>query len=485
VKRSSGDPALAVVVPLEDPRGDVVEHLRSWTDHQTLDRDRYQLVAGVDGEHPAFERQVAEILQQQDMIVNVPGGSLMRLYDTAARAARAPVLVLTEAHCHAEPDCLAAVSERFVDPGIDAVMFHHRHGTSGDFGRLSARWFDRCHALWEDDEWIRLKIGGCAIRAEAYAGAGGLDPELELFAPFLLSARVHQQGGHAEHLEEAVITHVMEETMQEDLEHTRSHARGECAAREKHDSQFMERYFGPAGLWERRLGYRPDANRELIAALISATVRSPRDAGWLGRELIARLPAGVAGARPRLAWEAGLAAVHRRLTDSAMLPFERRWRSYLAATEHAVSAVELMQGIGGNDRAGEHAVDGPLGAEDLDEVLIGGFGLEQAEGRRFRWIEPSALIRLAPSAAGRTLRIDTGGLRGAPLDYLRGCQIARRPLPPELISGDEEALEVRLPADPELVADSGLVLLCQPLNGSGDRRRLGMPVVRLELLAAR
>ncbi len=60
---------LAVVIPLEDPRGDVVKHLRTWTRSQTLPRERFQVVLGADGRHPEFERQVASELAPQDEIV--------------------------------------------------------------------------------------------------------------------------------------------------------------------------------------------------------------------------------------------------------------------------------------------------------------------------------------------------------------------------------------------------------------------------------
>jgi hypothetical protein len=481
---------VAVIVPLEDPRGDVVEHLRSWTDHQTLERERYQLVAGADGEHPEFERRVAEILEPQDTIVTLPGAALMTLYDAAARAAQARVLVFTEAHCHAEPDCLATVAERFAaEPELDGAMFHHRQGVSGDFGRLSERWFERSHALWEQTPWTRLKIGGAAIRAEAYVRAGGIDPEMDLFAPFFLSARLDQQGGRVEHLEEAVITHVLEEAMGEDLQHSGRYARGECLARAKHDPAFMQRYFGSGDLWERRLSYRPEVSRALIVALVAAARRSPRDAGWLAREVAARLPSGVAGPRPRSAWERALTGLHRRVTDSELLPFERRWQSYISATEHILKAIELEQGSAENGGTATRAGSGVHSAEQLDGVIAGTYGLEGERNRRFRWTEPSALVRLEPPAKGALLRLDTAGLRGAPLGYLHGVYAGALQLPPQLITGDDEALELRLPPEfARAAADSGLVLICRPFipsrDGSSDRRRLGMPVVELELGAA-
>jgi hypothetical protein len=491
---------IALIVPLEDPRGDVVEHLRGWTDRQTLARERYQLVAGADGRHPDFERAVSEILRPQDEIVRLPGGtpsgrrsegdgyiSLIELYDAAARAARAEVLVFTEAHVHGDPGCLEAVADRFrAEPELDAAMLNHSELAYSDFAKLSARWFERCHATWDGDDWIRLKIGGAAVRPDAYARAGGLDPKLELFAPFFLSARIDEQGGRVEKIDEARIAHVQDDEMAQDLQHTRSHARGECVARAKHDQEFIRRYFGPAGLWERRLTYRPEVSRALVAALVAAARRSPGDAGWLGRELAARLPAGLAGGRMRGAWENAVAAAQGKVADSALFTFETRWRGYIASTEHAVKAVEVEEGTRMNGGPGPGAAVGTLHAADLGSVIAGVFGLERAGQQLFRWTEPAALLRLSASAGDATLRLETGGLRGAPLDYLQGIYISGRQLPSELISARGTALEVRLPDRYSgAAADSGLVLISRPLvparDGSSDRRRLGMPLIAVEV----
>jgi hypothetical protein len=478
---------IAVVVPLEDPRGDVVDHLRSWTDRQTLARDRYQLVAGTDGEHPEFERQVSEILRPQDAIVTVPGGSLMELYAAAAQAARADVLVFTEAHCHAEPACLAAAAELFASrPDVDAAQFHQRQETHSDFGKLSERWFERSYELWRRYDWTRLKVGGSAISADAYERAGGIDPEMDLFAPFFLSARVNQLGGGIERLDQALVTHVLEDEFGEDLSHSGRYARGECIAREKHDPQFMARYFGAGGLWDRRFAYRPEAARALTAALASAARRSPRDAPWLARELIAHLPARIAGPRPRRSWESAMVSMHRRMTESRLVPFERRWRSYISATEHLLQAVQLSDGTAANGSIRSPAGPGALSADQLEGVLVGAHGLEHLDGRALRWTEPAALLRLNPPPDGAVVRIDTGGLRGAPHEYLHGIYASGRPLPPELLSSDDGCLEIRLPEEfARAAADSGLVLISRPLvpsrNGSIDHRRLGMPFVALDL----
>ena len=483
----SAEPQVALVVPLEDPRGDVVDHLRTWTDGQTLARERYQVLVGASGEHPDLERRVAGLLAPQDALASAPGASLMDLYDTAARAARAPVLVLTEAHCRAEPRCLESVGRAFAaDPDLDAVTFEHRQSARTPVGELTERWFARVFRAWDRAEWKRLSPAGVAIRAEAYVRAGGLDPRLGLFAPSYMSARLHDVGGRVGTLDDVLLTHEVEEGMAHSLALSGSFAHGECLAR-RDDPAFVERYFGPAGLWERRLAYRGDVARATVAALASEVGRGPRP--WLMRELAARVPAACAGAAPRLAWERAGARWHRWVAGCPGLPAERRWRSYVAAHEGTVRATQLS--CIARDGAGlpPPATDGAVTADRLDGSLVGAHGLEHASGRTFRWTEPVALLRLAPPAQGGVLRVDTGGLRGSPLDYLHRIYAGARRLARDRITGDAQTLVAHLPAGFARAArDAGIVLVCDPLvpnrAGSSDRRRLGMPVVAVHLAAA-
>jgi hypothetical protein len=482
-----GAPELAVVLPLENPRGDMAEHLRTWTKDQTLARERYQVVVGAGGEYPDAERRLAEQLAPQDAVVQAADPSLFGLYEAAARGARAPVFVVTEAHVLADPECLATVAEAFAaDRELDAASFVHRQRVQTPEAELIERWFERAWDAWELEEWPRLAAAGFAIRADAYHRVDGLDPQMELFAPFFMSARLDAAGARVGHLEDAVVTHVIEDELAEALEHACSHARGECVARAKHDEGFVERYFPPPGFWERRLEYRPEIARSMVAALATAIRKSPRDATWLSREMAARLPASAAGSRPRIAWERAVARWHQAVAESDRIPFESRWRSLIASHEHNVGAVELRLGVEPNGLAEPAPLAGTLSAEQLGGVMAGAHMLEGEEGNRFRWVEPLALLRVSPPERGALLRLDTGGLRGPPLHYLHGVYSGGHSLPAEMIRGDDESLELRLPPDfAHQAARKGIVFICRPLipSGSMDTRKLGMPVVSIGLSA--
>jgi hypothetical protein len=478
---------VAVVIPLEDPRGDIVEHLRTWADGQRHPRERYQLAVAGNGEHPDFEREVSDLLAPHDAFASSPGASMTGLYAAGAEAARARVLIFTEAHCLADPDCVAAVADGFAaDPDLAGAKLNFRQSASSPHGKLVEQWLDGVLETWEREGWPRFHATGVAIRADALERTGGVDPQLNIYAFSYISARLHQLGARVERLEGARLTHMLEDDPEHSMEASRDFAYGECLMRAR-DPEFCERYFGPAGLWSRRHVYRPEVARPMVAALTTAVRRDRKDASWLGRELAARLPARVAGARPRRTWERAAAGWHIRLSGSPLVPAKRRERNFVSSQNRIAAFVQLSPGLDENGLP-PAAAAGRLGAEGFDGILVGAHSLERNGERRFRWSESVSLVRVSPEGDS-VLRLRTGGLRGHPLDYLHGAYVDGEPLPGELVGGDNETLEIRLPAGlAGAVAHSGVVLICRPLvpsrEGSSDTRRLGIPITEVELSPA-
>jgi hypothetical protein len=481
---------LAVVAPLEDPRGDGVEHLRSWTHGQSLARDRYQVVIGANGEHPDFERRVAGLLAPHDLLVRAPGASLMGLWDAAARASRAPWLLFTEAHCIAEPDCLAVLVGALAEErGFTAANLEQRQAPHTRVGALTERWFEAVGAEWARAGWTRLNLAGVAIHRDAYARAGGLQPRYGLFSSPLLAARLHESGGTVAQVPGAVISHRLEENMGDGIALSADWARGECAVRADHDQVFCQRYFGPEGLLARHDSYDPEIARTLLSALVPAAASSWRDARWLARETAMRVPAAISGARVRLTAERLACACHARVAD-APLPMAVRWRSYVAAHESAVRTEQLrwIVDVGGPSTSALSA-GSVVSAADFDGALVGMHALEYDGERPFRWTEPVALLRVALPDRHCVLRVDTGGVRGSPLDHIRSLRVGARSLPRALMRASGDVLEVSLPrAWAQRATRRGVTVLCRPLvprrHGSADPRRLGLPIFSVETIAA-
>ncbi|MGZ4278776.1 MAG: hypothetical protein ACXVVU_19160 [Solirubrobacteraceae bacterium] len=490
-------PSLSVAVPLVHARGDVVENVRTWTEGQTLARDRYRLVVASDGATPEVERAIAGLLAPHDVLERSPGAGYMALYNLAAECAGTDWLVLTEAHVLADPECLASVmAELERAPDLDAAqLVAADHVQPTPFAELLADWFDDVFERWEEPgEWKRLSFFGTAIRRAVYLDAGTVNDRYGLFSPALLSAALDAGGAQIGRFAEARVVHIADEEITEHHEHTLDFARGECVARAERDPVFCERYFGWAPLWGNRTRYRRDVARPVVRALAAAAAhalaRRREDAPWILRELIRWLPAAVGGPRPRAAFEGTALAVEERAA-MGVPGRERRRRSMLRA--HA-RVVRLAQLDWIRTHSGALASGGWDGArrpvEELDGALAGVHALEHDGERWWRWTEPVAHLRVAAPASGGVLAIDTGGRRGAPLNHVSGVYVGARRIRRRRLREDGARLLVPLDeAEWARAAREGISILTRPREpgreGAEDPRRTGLPVYGIELLRAR
>jgi hypothetical protein len=487
-------PSVSVVVPLVHARGDVVENVRTWTEGQTLARDRYQLVIAVDGAAPQVERRIAGLLAPHDVLARSPGAGYMALYNLGAERAGADWLVLTEAHVLADPGCLAAVAADLEEsPELEAAqLIAGDHVRPSPFAEILAEWFDAVFERWEQPgEWKRLSFFGTAIRRSAYLDAATVNDGYGLFSPALLSATLDARGARVGRFTEARVAHIADEEITEHHEHTSEFARGECVARAERDPVFCERYFGWAPVWGNRVRYRPEVARSVVRALAAAVghalARRREDASWIVRELARWLPAAAGGTRPRVALESAVLAGEQRAA-MGVPGRERRRRSMLRAHGRVVRLTQLRwiaAHVGAP--AAAHCNDGPCPVERLDGALAGIHALEHDGERWWRWTEPVAHLRLAAPASGGVLAIDTGGRRGAPLDYVAGVYVGARRIRNRRLRADGARLLIPLEAEEWAgAASAGLTILSRPLEpwreGSEDGRRLGMPVYAVELL---
>jgi hypothetical protein len=117
-----------------------------------------------------------------------------------------------------------------------------------------------------------------------------------------------------------------------------------------------------------------------------------------------------------------------------------------------------------------------------DEALVGAHAFEREAERTYRWTEPVALLRLASPPGRHELVLDTGGLRGRPLDYVTGAYAAGRRVSHDRLRGDATRLVVPLPPHGP---GTGVTILSRPLDprtlGAEDPRRLGMPLFSVEI----
>jgi hypothetical protein len=119
----------------------------------------------------------------------------------------------------------------------------------------------------------------------------------------------------------------------------------------------------------------------------------------------------------------------------------------------------------------------------------GVFAVETVNGRTYRWSEPIATFYLPVPMNDVELRIETGGLRGMPREYLLACFWNDHLVPNELMSFADESVALKIPAE-FFVSGSvqRLTIASQPLLPrqavASDNRRLGMPIFCIEVRAS-
>ncbi len=483
---------LSLLVPLEDARGDAAEHLRTWTHEQSLSRERYQVVVTSTGEDPDGERLVRELLAEHDVFEHVPGADLIELWNAAAARADSDWLVLTENHCEADPACLDSVVRTIQsDGGLEALTLDHGHITRNPVSELGARWFEGVYEEWDEPgQWPRLNLVGFAIRRDVYREAGALDPRYGLFSAPLLSARLHRRGARIGHVPEAHVLHVHPDVIQEHHGHSADYAHGECEARTREDRTFCEPYFGPASIWTNRLRYEPRVARRAAAVIAASAARAVlgrrNELPWLLRELGAWLPAAAAGPGPYLGRARLLFRVCEIAASRGFVPPELSWRAFLRAHELVLVLTQLAWVRDELEPPPPpRAWSGRRGVEEFDhEELVGVHGLERQGDRWFRWTEPVTVLRVAAAPGARSLRIETGRLRGGPLEGLRAAYVDGRRVAPDQVRAEGPAVVLPLPGRARNGGGTSTVtLLSRPLepppSAPRDPRRLGMPIVSI------
>jgi hypothetical protein len=493
---AAAGPLLSVVVPMEDDRGELADNLSTWTLRQTLERDRFQVVVVSPGD-PESEEIVRTVLAPHDTIVRTDSDDIIEHWNVGARGAGAGWLFLTEAHCLAEPECLAGVVRALeaAAPEIEVVTVEHGHVTESKVERLGADWFDDVYAEWNaPDAWTRLNLVGFAIRRDTYFGEGGLEPRYGMFSAPMLSARLYDRAAPTIHAADALVLHKQNHHIREHHEFSGDYARGECEARGDVDPGFGARYFGHQEAWASQLRYRTEVARPLAGTLALATARAAlkrhQDAGWLALETLAALPKAVAGVRPQLALSSLVFAVEEQLAIRLPEWLTRRRRGYTKALRWAVALGELrwIRDSVGPPAAPPLAGEGRWSPAELGpQALVGAHGLEEVDGELLRWTRPVSVLRVAPPPGDSKLILETEDVGGAPRERVRAVYAGGVRIAPDQLGGDATRLEIPLPARlRDRIARRGVVVLTRPLPaaGSPDPRTLGLPLRAVEVVAA-
>ena len=270
---------------------------------------------------------------------------------------------------------------------------------------------------------------------------------------------------------------------------TALYVRGEFDARSRIDPVFMERYFGHAWYWSNRLRLQRRTALAMARAVLAAARIDPRRSATLAGIFGSLLAEAVAGLRLRIALSRLSVALDDMAIERLPMPDGLRWSRFMRAHARFARLTQLEWICRNATPPAAGLSEGRWSVERLSaNEIIGVHGLEESRGRRFRWTEPVAMIRLARQEAACKIRIETGRIRGDPLASLIAVVIGGHVLPREFITSDDEGtLTVRLPAAWAGAESDGLVLVCAMLSparaGVADRRLLGLPIASIAVAA--
>jgi hypothetical protein len=482
---------ITVIYPMIELRRhrEVISPLRSWTQEQTCARDRYRVIAAFAEDDREQAAAMGPLLGPDDELLAVPDGGFAALVNAAVARARTPWLVLTEGHCVAQPDCLDAAM-RWIEANPDGQIgnFGLTHLNDGVVTGLVARWFDDTLAQWRTPtNWQHAISGGFAIRASLFDEVEAMEPAFGPFSPHVQSARLHSRGTQVESVPGARAIHWDEASMAEFYDSTARYARGELVARTRLDAAFMERYFGEAYHWSNQLRLRRGTVLAMARGVIAAGRTDLGKSAALAGVFVRLLGEAIAGLRPRIAINRLVLALDAIAVERLPIPNEWRWRRFLRSHRRVVHLTQLEWLLSNSLPPTTLLSEGRWAIEQLGpNDIVGVHGLEEFDGRRFRWTESVAMIRMAPPPTPCELTIETGALRGDPLSSLIAVTVAGRALPRKYCTSDGKGtLAIFLPAPSAAAAKDGIVLVCTPLlparEGTSDQRALGLPIISIAI----
>lgn len=479
---STDYPVITVIFPLFDLRGRTADVLRTWTEQQTLARKYYRVYVLSSGEGASDKHALRTVLSDSDQLIEVPKGNDAAMWNAGAAEATTPWLVFIEGHSLGDPRCLEHAAQ-WISTGHGAVgNFTVRHSNTYLMARLSDRWFGHIQSIWRSPgTWRRVHRSGVVIRADVFSRAGGFVSEYGQFAPALLSARLHALGVQIDDVPGAAVLHLDDAAMRDHHYDTADYATGEIACRSGEAQDFFERYFGHSDLWSNRLCRSRNMRRRMLRALAVVAPSQPRHLPTLVA-IAVRLLRDAAADTSVWHWlQRVLIKLDEFAIDHLPLPSKLQWTRFLRAHRRVITQTQY-------DWMREHLDTGspqtaPVSSpiEAATPSTLGGIhGLEQFDGRAFRWTWPMFVLRVTSDATPLELHIDTNGVRGNPLDSVIAVVVGDAVLPRSALLAKAGVLIIALSGTLASAASDGIFVICKALmpkrTGSSDRRCLGLPI---------
>lgn len=446
-------------MPLVDDHDSAEACLDSW-DRQAFARDRLQLVVVDHGIGARRAKRLRARLQPQDKWLQIAARQESVLYDGGARAADAPVMLFTEAHCIARPEAAREVFELFRANGIDAAVVSSGHIAPNALAHAQMELEHEWIASWPAAHPRVLSLRGYAIRREAYVELGGFQHAHGRFCETALAIAL-ARSGRAIGSTRTLIEHVNCPSIRILVDSLSGCARGQMVWRDEMDVEAP----GVADEWLGVLPVRndPAARRSLLRAIAASLIADRRRPGAATKALGELAFARTLFPLPRVELARAIARWWlSRFTGRARLSAYRAlWLSAfnLGFLEHPISPtwVEIT--------CDERSI------VDLPERALAGFHEREPS---LRWSGPAALLRLAIPPGDHRVRFTLRSLLPVAEQCITVFVNGRRI--DDVITTDD-ALEVALPD----ARQQELVITCRASRAERDDRLLGLGFINVSL----
>ena len=483
-------PLLSVVFPLLDERGLALACVRGWLEEKR--EVPLQLVLVSDGQRPALERQVQELLDPSDGFLFQDGGEAA-MYDRGCRSAAADLLLLTEPHCLPAVGAARRIVEFFEERGTGAAWLESGHFSRNRFARMEERLVEEDRKARPDpDDWRHVSLRGFALRKSVYTEAGGLCAELGRFAEAVLAVRIQRLGWKLRSVPGGLVRHGNCERYSELADAIRAHGAAQAAYWDRCERGEVERFHPPHSAWAGRGRFDRSAAREMARIAWASLSLDTGRPGWAPRcvEVLRALPALIASALlgPRAAlWRALAGAASARARCLLARGNEERLYGNYRGLWGALIRVGVLEQI--LREPAPSAADGSsraFRAGEIPDGSLAGFHEREDWGEEScRWSSPIALARLRVSAGGYRVRMRAHSPWPPEQRGLRLFWNGRR-IPASGVAQTEDGIEFETPpGTSRREGTQTLGIVCRPYlpgrSGLPDTRRLGLLLFRTEL----
>jgi GT2 family glycosyltransferase len=479
-------PLFSIIIPLEFHRGQWERCWQGWHS-QTLDRAAFEIILVVPPNYPEREK-LSELTGPAPRLEYSQHSHDINLCAVGAARARGKFLFFTGSHCWPEPDVLELCLQAF-HANADWAAF------SCKSLRISHNKLSDAEAdMYETDIEYGMKIhpwrkilDQCFVtRREAYEKCGGLKPEFGHFSEWVLAASYFERGQKIGYLPEARIHHYYVGSLPELKTFTLDFVQGEIRYFSQHlrepGSTLLE---APPELICQD-NFAPDMARGILRMAVQDILASGAAyhrwkqatfaiGRWVAPAMfadgitrrasaavalyayLAALVASMAGSRERL-------AVRFRLYIAALIRYQRLT---------CIRTERLSRAATGTP----NAITGLDGNAVLDQT--GFYPLEKYRGTQFRWSETVAAIRLRANAGRQFIRIKCVPVRNLSNEIDLRFYFNGKPVPDDAISTDVDDFEIHIDLPQSGTCKLGWI--CCPFRATADPRRLGLPIMGVEL----